>query len=110
MSELCVKCGIIYVNDKAEDVRRGNGLCSTCAGARRPVEAHAVICADRRIHGLEGPGDMALFPDAEPAKLVCNALNEGSRPCGPHRIVRLRSNRLRVLASNLDHAHGPVMG
>ncbi len=107
VSETCLKCAKSYDGRDAEQVVRGNGVCVPCGG-RREVELHAVICADTRIHDADDPDHRAVYTTRAEAEGLRDAMNGRSFPCGPHRAVTLKSNRVRVLASNLDHAHSGV--
>lgn len=100
-AETCLKCGIAFVGAPADAVRRGNGFCKSCAG-REAVEVHAVICASRTIHA-NPDGDAAIFMTRREAEGVRAVLEEQPEDCGPHRVVTLRSNRIRALASHADH-------
>jgi hypothetical protein len=99
--ETCLKCGGSFSGQGADAVRRGNGFCRICAG-REAVEVHAVICASRSIHA-NPDGDAAIFMTRREAEGVRTLLEEQPEDCGPHRVVALRSNRIRALASYADH-------
>jgi hypothetical protein len=101
IGETCLKCGVEFVGQPAEAVRRGNGFCRTCAG-REAVEVHAVICASRKIHANPDL-EAAIFMSRREAEAVRAVLEEQPEDCGPHRVVTLRSNRIRALASHADH-------
>ena len=100
--ETCLKCGVSYEGFDAVQVGYGNGICKKCV-RKVTVALHVVVCADARIHG-DGGSEPAIYTTRKMAETIRDVCNGPSLPCGPHRAVTLTSNRVRIMASNLDHA------
>lgn len=102
--EKCVRCGKTLDDAAAAAMGKTNGLCPDCA-TRKRVTYYAIICASTDVHQVAEDGETrdAVGPNQGPAEEARKGIESTLPDCGPHRVVALRSNRVRILASRGEH-------